>query len=233
MKNNLLILIFYIFFLSDVIYSFSDQEKVITSEKREARCYYLARLAMPVYILPAIKLKKAVLKRIIAHSIKNVSFSSTIMHECIQKIYLNSSFSPLLDLWDRFNEGHFLENQLLKREFCILILLLYKNIAIHLCTKEKKFILEHISAYYENINNKELHELLDILNIIALELKPLLASMTTSKISTWPAWIAKYWIPLMVTCATIIIKIMMYKKNKNKELTKIETLPLYHHGTTD
>lgn len=215
MKINELILILYISFLTQKVFSFYHEQGKAHHDHINTHSRYLHKLIIPISILSTIKFHKSTLKEIISQIIKtSICFNNPLIKDCIQEMHRSQSLCPLFKIWVSLNEYHFLNNEEFKKEFCILILLLYKGVCIHLNVKEKKIILTYINTYYETINKKELNELLDILNIIAQELKPLLESIIINKTKTWREWIIKFGGALAITCLTIVIKIILYEKNK-------------------
>lgn len=219
MKKNVMIYIFYTFLLATSTNRCSLQKKAFKSSCIDAHCSYLNLLIVPIETLKQIKLSKKQIKKFIAPLIDAPYFKTNLINTCLYEMSEKKSLQYILRIWNMLNRYCFLYNEQLKKEYCILILLIYKN-ALTYYYKDATSFLDHITTYYHNLNEKELNELLAILNIIAQELKPLMESMHTTKITTWKEWASRYWLKICMTTIVITIKIALEEKKSRKATTK-------------
>lgn len=215
MKQNVMIYIFYTFSLIPFSIDGSFDKKAFKSECIDAHCHYLNKLILPIEILSQIKLSKKQIKNLITPLMNASYFKTTLMNACLYEIHQTQSLHYIMRLWNMLNSYCFLHNEQLKKEYCILILIIYKGAITHYY-KDKGPLLDAMSSYYHNINDKDLNEILAILNIVAQELRPLLESMNKIKTNTWKEWISKYWVNLLIVGIVITIKIAIHKKQSHQ-----------------
>lgn len=218
MKQNAMIYIFYTFLLITFSADGSFDKKTFKSEYIDAHCHYLNNLILPIETLKQIKLSKKKIQNLIIPLMNAPYFKETLMHASLYEIHKTQSFHYIMRLWNMLNSYCFLHNEQLKKEYCILILIIYKEALTHYY-KDKGPLIDTLNSYYNNINDKDLNEILAILNIVAQELRPLLETM--NKIKTWKEWISQYWFNIFIVSIVITIKIAIYKKKAHQYQTSV------------
>ena len=185
------------------------------------RIYYAHRLQIPIQRLKSIKCNKDTFFEHIENGcdctfISNYDFQHPAILSCIKKIDVQSSLSPVLDLWLEFSNFKQIQDELFLKEFLLLVFTTYRNLLINNAfihqTPIKKATLEIISQIYEHLESIPLEQILEAIDVLTEELPEIMQEYEINSDMAWKKWLKKYWWVGPVVGTALVIRIYMILK---------------------
>lgn len=159
---------------------------------------------------------------IIKNSIPHLTFSDPTIINCIEKLIDQKNIEPLLELWQEINQGRFIDNNQLLREFAILTYII-SNTLIHeyqYCASKKK-ISKVLPYLYSHFDSLPLEEILEIIDILSEEIPKIISDYDLQKPIGWSLWCRKNCIGFPISLIKLAIKVaikikpLFSKRNNN------------------
>ncbi len=184
---------------SDILLSLSG---TTYTESNTIRYYYAHRLTKHIHMLQSIRCNKDRFFEDTSECcnctfVSQYTFTHPEIKRCIKQMEKRNTLAPLIDLFHSFSKLKLIQDNLFLKEFLLLVLTAYRNLVINNANKKgvtiKKSTLDTVALLYENIDHLPLEQILDVIDLLADELPPLIEKYEFMSDIKWKAWLKKYW----------------------------------------
>lgn len=192
------------------------------TESITLRFYYAQRLKIAIGLLSSIRCHRDSFFEFSTNEKGcNCIFSSKVQFKhkeiisCIASMEKSSNLEPLIALAHEFSTYRLIRDELFTKEFILLILCIYKNLAVNNMNirNHQTLALEKIVMNYETIQSLPLEQILATIDILTNELPQLLQHYHFYSYKSWKRWLKKYWWVPPVVVITIAARIgLQFKK---------------------
>lgn len=153
-----------------------------------------------------------------AHYLTGKAFSRAWKHaiilSCSRIMAQTESLDPLLELWEDVLQYKYIQDELFMHEFTQLVLCTYADLSAYYAHATQKDPSNTAFELYHLIDTLPLNEILDVIDIIAHDLPPLLEKYEFDSNITWRDWLRKYWWAPPLIVATLAVRILLTIETK-------------------